>query len=749
MKQLWYKKAATNWNEALPLGNGRLGAMVYGGTDISKNQTEVVQLNEDTLWVRPEVTCRVNPDAKRYLPKVRQLLMEGNIIEAEMYAKASMMGTPKFQTPYQSLGELHFFYNNHRDKKPTNYRRQLDLETALMDIKYDLDEVTYTRQMFISAVDQVFVMRLKASEEGALTFNVNFSRKPISGKTFGVNENTIAIEGCVGPKGVQYGSMLKAECKDGKAYIIGDHLMVEKATEVTLFLSAKTDYYGEDPLKVCEEHIMKASSQGYEELKANHIEEYKAYFDRVEFNLDMEEKFNHVPTDERLEKYKDNGDVGLATLYFDYGRYLLISCSRPGTKAANLQGIWNDKLLPPWDSKYTININTEMNYWPAEVCNLSECHEPLFELLEGALKSGHETAEKMYGCRGFVIHHNIDGFGDTAPVDETISATIWPMGGAWLSLHLWEHYRYTGDQMFLKERALPIIKEAILFYMDYLVEDDEGKLLTGPSISPENCYIHGRGNTGYLCMAPAMDNQILHELFTSYIKGAKVMDAEDSFSKEVEKILGQLPDLKIGEDGRILEWMEEFGEKESGHRHISHLFALYPGNQISPIHTPEFSEAAIKTLKGRLENGGGHTGWSRAWIINFWARLLDGDKALMNLSELFSTSTLPNLLDNHPPFQIDGNFGATAAMAEMLMQSSEEEIHILPSLPEQWGKGHIKGLKAVGGYEVNIEWKDGKLYQLDVRSKNVGKLNVRYSEAVQSFDLDQGHNTLYKDKKWY
>lgn len=741
MKQLWYNKAASSWNEALPLGNGRLGAMVYGATDFNKNSTEIIQLNEDTLWVRPEVECRINPDAKEYLPKVRDLLMKGDILPAEMYAKAALMATPKYQTPYQTLGELHLFFDDHRDRKPENYRRELDLETAVMNISYELGDVLYKRELFISAEDQVMMMKLSTSKKNALTFTAHLSRKT-SGPVYKCDDKSVALEGSAGAKGVNYASIISAESVDGKVYAIGDHLMIEGATEVTLYLSAKTDYYGENPLEVCKKQLRDARMKSYKELKERHIKEYSTYFNRVDFNLDVE-KYNHLPTNERLEGYKENKDMDLASLYFHYGRYLLISCSRPGTKAANLQGIWNDMLLPPWDSKYTININTEMNYWPAEICNLSECHEPLFDLLEGAIDSGRKTAREMYGCKGFVIHHNIDGFGDTAPVDASVSSTIWPMGGAWLSLHLWEHYRYTGDTTFLRDKALPIIKEAIEFFMDYLVEDEDGRLLSGPSISPENCYIHGNGNTGYLCMAPAMDNQILHELYTAYIKGAKVIGGDDAFCQEVKTYLDKLPELKIGKDGRIMEWMNEFGEKEPGHRHISHLFALYPGNQISPIHTPEFSKAAKKTLYGRLQNGGGHTGWSRAWIINFWARLLDAEKALMNIGELFRTSTLPNLLDNHPPFQIDGNFGATAAMVEMLMQSSEEEIHILPSLPTEWSKGSIKGIKTVGGYEIHMEWANGKLETLNILSPCDGSLNIRYGDEVHTFTVSKGKNKLF------
>ena len=443
-----------------------------------------------------------------------------------------------------------------------------------------------------------------------------------------------------------------------------------------------------------------------------------------------ETRLETLATDERLERIKKGADdPGLVELYFQFGRYLLLSCSRPGSLPANLQGLWNQEMLPPWESKYTININTQMNYWPAETCNLPECHLPLLEHIERMRKPGRRTAKVMYGCRGFVAHHNTDIWGDTAPQDLYLPASFWPMGAAWLCLHLWEHYHFGGDRKFLK-KAYPVMKEAAEFFLDFLVPDARGRLVTCPSVSPENTYILPNGERGSLCAGPAMDSQILHTLFTNCIKAAEILGVDSAFREKLRAYLSRLPQPEIGRDGRLLEWAEEYGEAEPGHRHISHLFALHPGNMISPQYTPELAAAARKTLETRLAHGSGHTGWSRAWIINHWARLGDGEKAGANLMELLKNSTLPNFFNTHPPFQIDGNFGAIAGIAEMLLQSHTGKITLLPALPENWPKGHVKGLRARGGYEVDIWWEEGRLQRAVIRSRFSRTCRLRPGAAV-------------------
>ncbi len=746
---LWYNQPAEDFNSALPVGNGRIGAMIYG-----RPENELIQLNEDSVWSGGKRN-RNNPNAKQGLNEIRKLIMEERIPEAEELAFKKMQGVTPNCRHYMPLGNLTIDMEMN-GQKAKNYKNSLDLETAVVSTEFTVGDASYKREVFASEPDGVIAIHITV-ENGFINLLTSIDgRDDYYDDNRPVKENVILYSGGSGGRdGILFAAAFSAFSEDGEISTVGNRLKVENATDVTILLSARTSYYvGEAFEEAAIMDIDYAIECNYDELRYRHECDYRELYSRVKFTLcDNSEGGSELPTDERILRMRGNDfddkecdrhihDNGLMVLYYNFARYLMISGSRPGTLPLNLQGIWNQDMWPAWGGRFTININTEMNYWMAESGNLSECHQPLFDLIEKMRESGSETAKEMYDCKGFVCHHNTDLWGDTAPQDLWMPATIWPMGAAWLCLHIFEHYEYTLDKNFL-ESKYETLKESALFFTDYLIENQNGQLVTCPSVSPENTYLTENGTKGCLCAGPSMDSQIITVLFNDVIKAAQILDRDHTFAKTLREMLEKLPKPEIGKYGQIKEWAVDYDEVEIGHRHISQLFALHPADIITPYKTPRLADASRATLIRRLIHGGGHTGWSRAWITNMWARLFDSDMVYENLQKLLAYSTNSNLFDSHPPFQIDGNFGGASGITEAIIQSHSNEINLLPALPSEWQSGEISGVIAKGGFEVSIKWDNGKLTYAEIKSLHGQKCHLRANTVVSiSCDGDSVNSSL-------
>ena len=748
--ELFYDQPAGEWVEALPIGNGLQGAMVFGDP-----ANERLQLNEGTIWAGGPYDP-VHPEARNAIPQVRELVLQRKYPEAAALVDRSVIARPRGQAPYQTVGNLKLAFPH---TEVGEYRRSLDLDRALTTVRYQCGGVTFTREAFASAPDQVIVLRLTASKPGQITFRASMD-SPMNATSSTTDGHTLLLRGKggdhAGIRGViAYETRVRILTQGGEIQASDATLEVSAADEALLLITTATNFRrvddtGADPAALTQSRITAAARKSAADLLSAHLRDYQALFRRVAIDLGTSES-TRLPTRERIRRFAEGNDPALAALYYQFGRYLLISCSRPGGQPANLQGIWNDSLNPPWQSKYTININTEMNYWPAESGNLPECVEPLIRMVEDLAVTGAKTAREMYDARGWVVHHNTDLWRATAPIDGP-NWGMWPCGGAWLCLHLWDRFEYSGDHAVL-QRIYPILKGACEFFLDTLQPCPDGKwLVTNPSSSPENMHPHGSA----ICAGPAMDSQILRDLFAHTLQAAAILGKDEPFRKELAATRARLAPDQIGSSGHLQEWLEDWDLQapERHHRHVSHLYGLYPGRDIHRRENPELAAAVAKSLDLRGDRA---TGWATAWRIVLWTHLADGDRAHRILSHLISPGlTYPNMFDAHPPFQIDGNFGGAAGIAEMLMQSrlihttregkstSLVEIELLPALPKAWPQGSVRGLRARGGFEVDLSWREGKLLEATVRSQLGGTARLIHGGTSRDVPIPRG-----KSHPWY